>query len=392
MDHSTGLIHHPYRPPDGFESMVEPVHKASTVLFPNVQAMRERQWNDRSGYTYGTHGTPSTFTLEARIATLEGAQHALLVPSGLAAITLVDMALLRSGDEVLVPDNAYEPNSTFAKVELAAWGIRSSHYNPMDPEDLRRRITPATRLVWMEAAGSVTLEFPDVPALCEVVRSCQQGRERPVITALDHTWGSGVAYGPFDWGVDVAVHALTKYPSGAADLLMGSVSTRDSALFETLQMAQGRLGLCVAANDVEAVLRSLPTVHMRYHQADASTRALAVWMQQQPQVQQVFHPALPESPGHDAWKRNATAAACLFGVLFKPQFTSEQIDTFCESLKFFGLGYSWAGPQSLALPYNVHRLRDLGWPHPGTYVRFAIGLEHVEDLKSDLKQGLQRLA
>jgi len=391
VDSRTAIIHHPYRPPDGFESMAPAVHKASTILFPNVEAMRQRDWSDRSGYTYGTHGTPTTFTLESRIATLEGAKHALLVPSGLAAITLVDMAFLQSGDEVLVPDNAYEPNSTFAKVELAAWGIRSSHYNPMDPEDLRRRITPSTRLVWMEAAGSVTLEFPDVSALCDVVRSCQQGRERAILTAIDHTWGSGVAYSPFDWGVDVAVHALTKYPSGAADLLLGSVTTRDDDLFESLQMSQGRLGLCVGANDAEAVLRGLPTVHMRYHQADATTRELALFMQSQPQVQQVFHPALPHSPGHEAWKRHATAAACLFGVLFDSTIPDQKIDAFCEALSCFGLGYSWAGPQSLVLPYNVKRLRELGWPHQGGYVRFAIGLEHVNDLKDDLKQALQAL-
>ena len=218
-DPATALIHHPYRPPEGFEAPQPGVFKASTVIFPNVAALRARNWKSKTGYTYGLHGTPTTFTLEERIATLEGGLQTLLVPSGLASIALVDMALLKAGDELLIPDNAYGPNKELARNELAGWGITHRFYDPMDPASLAAAITPATRLVWLEAAGSVTMEFPDLRALVRIAR------ERGILAALDNTWGAGIAFDAFDLGeglaVDISAHALTKYPSGGGDVLMG---------------------------------------------------------------------------------------------------------------------------------------------------------------------------
>ncbi len=185
---STDLIHHPYRPPEGFVAPQPAVHKASTVIFPNVAAMRSIEWKDKTGYTYGLHGTPTTYQLEERLATLEGGLQCLLVPSGLAAIATTCMSLLRSGDEVLLPDNAYGPAKSLVEAELLAWGITHRIYDPMDPQDLADKIGPATKLVWLEAAGSVTLEFPDLPALLHVCR------QRSVLTALDNTWGAGLAF------------------------------------------------------------------------------------------------------------------------------------------------------------------------------------------------------
>jgi cysteine-S-conjugate beta-lyase len=227
---STHLIHHPYRAPEGFDAVAPGVHKASTVFFPNVHALRTQEWVDKSGYTYGLHGTPTTFVLEERIATLEGGSHCVLAPSGLAAVSLVDMAFLRQGEELLIPDNAYGPNKSFASGELAAWGITHRFYDAQNPQDLASKIGPATRLVWLEAPGSITLEYPDLPALVDVVRQANEQRapgSRPIITALDNTWGAGIAFDPFAMGVDVSMQALTKYPSGGADVLMGSVVTRD---------------------------------------------------------------------------------------------------------------------------------------------------------------------
>lgn len=388
---ATRLIHHPYRAPGGFDAVPVAVHKASTVFFPNVAAMRQRQWQDKSGYTYGLHGTPTTFVLEERLATLEGGRHCVLTPSGLAAIALVDLAFLRSGDEVLLPDNAYGPNKALAAHELAAWGIAHRVYDPMDPADLAAAITPRTRLVWLEAAGSVTLEFPDLPALAAVVRAANAGRARPIVTALDDTWGAGLAFNPFDLGADVAMQALTKYPSGGADVLMGSVVTRDDALHHALSMTHMRLGLGVGANDVEAVLRGLPSLPLRYRAQDAATRELARWMCDQPRVARVFHPALPDSPGHAAWCRDARGAGCLFSVVFEPAVPSERVDAFCDALRLFRLGYSWAGPVSLCVPYDIPQLRQRPWPHARRLVRFAIGLEDVEDLREDLAQALAAL-
>ncbi|MEN9383013.1 MAG: hypothetical protein RL323_156 [Pseudomonadota bacterium] len=393
----TDLIHHGYRAPPEFEAVPVGVHKASTVLFPNVAAMRSRVWVDKSAYTYGLHGTPTTFVLEERLATLEGGFHCVLVPSGLAAIGLVDLAFLRQGEEVLIPHNAYGPNASLARKQLTQWGIGHRFYDPMVPQSLVDGLNAQTRLVWLEAAGSVTLEFPDVPALVQMVRAENQRREaeglnvRPAITALDNTWGAGVAFPPFDLGVDLSMQALTKYPSGGADVLMGSVVTRDPELHHALLMTHMHLGLGVAGNDAELVLRGLPSMHLRYRAQDAATRQLARWAQEQPGVARVFHPSLPGSPGHEHWKRDAQGAACLFSLVFDPTVPVEAIDAFCDHLRLFRLGYSWAGPMSLCLPYDMPSMRPGNWPYAPTLVRLAVGLEDVTDLQHDLQQALKQL-
>ena len=396
---TTGLIHHPYVPPEGFEAPQPGVFKASTVFFPTVAAMRSREWKDKTAYTYGLHGTPTSYALEERLATLEGGTQCLLVPSGLAALGLVALSLLKSGDEVLLPDNAYGPNKSLVEGELLGWGITHQYYNPMDPEDLEAQISSRTKLVWLEAAGSVSLEFPN---LVEMVRICQR---RKVLTALDNTWGAGLAFGPFDLvpgaspavGVDISAHALTKYPSGGGDVLMGSVITRDAGLHLKLKLTHMRFGIGVGMNDVELVLRSLPSIALRYRAHDAATRTLAAWAQAQPEFVQVLHPALEESPGHAHWKAlcggaEGTAAG-LFSVILDQRFTQAQTDAFCDALKLFRLGYSWGGPISLVVPYELETMRT-GWPAhllPGTLVRFSIGLEDVADLQADLAQALSVL-
>ena len=396
---STTLIHHPYEAPAGFAGPAHAVHKASTVFFPTVAAMRSREWKDKTAYTYGLHGTPTTYALEERLCTLEGGTQCVLVPSGLAAVALVALAVLKTGDELLIPDNAYGPNKTLAEGELRAWGITHRYYNAMDPQDLAAKLSPATRMVWVEAAGSVTLEFPDLPAL---VRICKQ---HGALVALDNTWGAGIAFKPFDLepgapeslGVDISAHALTKYPSGGGDVLMGSVITRDAALHLKIKLCHMRLGLAVGANDAEMVLRSLPSITLRYRAHDEATRALAAWCQTQSAFVQVLHPALQESPGHGFWKtlcdRPDGGAACLFSVVFAPHFSKDQVDTFCDALQLFRLGYSWAGPVSLVVPYDLRSMRTV-WPAEivrGTVVRFSVGLEAVADLQADIAQALRAM-
>ena len=385
-DPATALIHHPYRPPEGFEAPQPGVFKASTVIFPNVAALRARNWKSKTGYTYGLHGTPTTFTLEERIATLEGGLQTLLVPSGLASIALVDMALLKAGDELLIPDNAYGPNKELARNELAGWGITHRFYDPMDPASLAAAITPATRLVWLEAAGSVTMEFPDLRALVRIAR------ERGILAALDNTWGAGIAFDAFDLGeglaVDISAHALTKYPSGGGDVLMGAVTTRDEALHLKLKFAHMRMGWGVGANDAEAVLRALPSLPLRYAAQDAAGRRLAQWWAAQPEVAQLLHPALPGSPGHAHWASHCRAAAGLFSVVFHEHIAAERVDAFVDALRLFKLGYSWAGPVSLAVPYALGGMRQRpAWK--GALVRFSLGLENVDDLIADCEQALR---
>ena len=298
-DLATSLIHHAYAPPDGFVAAQPSVFKASTVIFPNIAALRARNWKEKTGYTYGLHGTPTTFTLEERIATLEGGLHSLLVPSGLATIALGDLALLKSGDEVLIPDNAYGPGKELARNELAGWGIAHRFYDAMDPAALGATIGPQTKLVWLEAPGSVTMEFPDLVALVQVARA------KGVTTALDNTWGAGIAFNAFDLpdgqAVDISMQAVTKYPSGGGDVLMGSVTTRDEALHLKLKFAHMRLGWGVGANDAELMLRSLPTVALRYAAQDRATRTSAEWLAQRAEIARVLHPALPGAPGFAHW-------------------------------------------------------------------------------------------
>ncbi len=400
-DPNTSLIHHSYVAPAGFEAPQVGVFKASTVFFPNVAAMRSHEWKDKTAYTYGLHGTPTTYTLEERLCSIEGGLQCLLVPSGLAALALVAMAVLKTGDEVLLPDNAYSPNKALAEGELKAWGISHRYYDPMDALDLAAKLSPQTRLVWIEAAGSVTLEFPDVPHL---VRLCQK---QGILTALDNTWGAGIAFSPFDLepgspaslGVDISAQALTKYPSGGGDVLMGSVITRDAPLHMRIKLCHMRLGLAVGANDAEMVLRSLPNMALRYRAHDEATRALAAWCLKQPEFVQVVHPALEGSPGHAHWKSlcdpagQGGSAACLFAVVLDPKFSRAEVDAFCDALQWFRLGYSWAGPVSLVVPYELGTMRSV-WPSHianGSLVRFAVGLESVADLQTDIAQALQVL-
>lgn len=387
---STTLIHHPYKPPAGFDAIPPGVYKASTIAFPTVAALRSRDWKHKTGYTYGLHGTPTTFTLEERIATLEGGKHCTLVPSGLAAVVLVGMALLKAGDELLIPDNAYGPNKTFAQGELAAWGITHRFYDAMNPADLAAKLGPKTRLVWLEAPGSITLEFPDMPALVAAVKAHRNAHPAGIVTALDNTWGAGLAFNAFDLGLDISVQALTKYPSGGADVLMGSVVTRDEALHHLVHFCHMRVGYGIGGNDAELVLRGLNSMALRYAAQDAATRELAAWLAGRPQIATMLHPALPGSPGHETWKRDCAGAACLMSAVFKPEFSPERVDRFCDSLKLFKLGYSWAGPMSLCAPYDIPALRTTPWPHKGGLVRFSVGLEAVADLQADIAQALEK--
>jgi cystathionine beta-lyase len=400
MSRSTDLIHHTYQAPSEFEAPQIGVFKASTVIFPNVAAMRTREWMDKSAYTYGLHGTPTTFTLEERLATLEGGTHCILTPSGLAAIAHVDLALLKTGDEVLIPDNAYAPNKSLAEGELAQFGITHQVYDPLDVSDLAARITERTRLVWLEAAGSVTMEFPDLVALVQLCKA------RGVMCALDNTWGAGLAFNAFDLtprqgelGVDLTIHALTKYPSGGGDVLMGSIVTRSDALARVLKLSHMRLGTGVGANDAEMVLRSLASMPLRYQAQDTAARSLASWCASQAAFSQVLHPALKGSPGHVHWEQLCVTdqnpqglAAGIFSVVMDARFPAHQVDAFCDSLQLFKIGYSWGGPMSLVMPYNMASSRHRSTEHlqRGRVVRFCIGLEDVDDLQKDILQALKQ--
>jgi len=379
----TTLVHSDYVAPAGFDAFPPATHRASTVLFANTAAMRASQWKDKTAYTYGLHGTPTTFTLEGKLAEIEGGNHCLLTPSGLAAIAMVDFALLKSGDDVLLPENVYNPNRELGRWLSADFGVTARYYDPMVGAGIAALIQPNTKLLWAEAPGSVSMEVPDLPALCQAAHA--QG----VLVALDNTWSAGLALRGFDLGADIVMHALTKYQSGGAGLLMGAVITRDRALNDRLALAHMRLGLGVSPDDAYLVQRGLPTMKMRFERHDASARELAAWFKARPEIAKVLHPACEDCSGHAFWQRDFTGAGGLFSVVFDARFDEAQVDRMVDALTLFGIGYSWGGPNSLVMPYRINSLRDR-W-EGGVLVRFNVGLEDPADLIADLAQAFDVL-
>ena len=380
----TTLIHTDYTAPEGFDAFPPAIHHASTVLFKNVAAMRSGEWKEKNAYTYGLHGTPTTFTLEARLAEIEGGAHCLLAPSGLAAIAMVDFALLRSGDDVLLPENVYNPNRELGRWLSNDFGITARYYDPMIGAGIADLIQPNTKLIWTEAPGSVSMEVPDLPAICAAAKA------RGVLVALDNTWSAGLALRGFDLGVDIIMQALTKYQSGGSDVLMGAVITRERAVHDKLAIAHMRLGQGVSADDAWLVMRGLPSMKLRFEAHDAGARRVAAWLKARPEITRVLHPAFEDCPGHATWKRDFSGAGGLFSVIFDERYSEEQIDRFVDSLELFGLGYSWGGANSLVMPYRMTAIRR-EWQGKGLLVRFNIGLEDTDDLIADIARSLEQL-
>lgn len=382
---ATRLTHPSYRAPEGFAAFPQGIFHASTVLFENVAHMRAIDWLEKSAYTYGLHGTPTTFTLEAQLASIEGGKYCSLAPSGLAAIALIDFAFLKSGDDVLLPDNVYNPNRDLGRWLARDYGISVRFYDPLIGAGIAELILPNTKLIWTEAPGSVTMEMPDIPAIC------MQAKERGVLVALDNTWAAGLAFDGFAHGVDIVMQALTKYQSGGSDVLMGAVITQVKALAQKIDLAHMRLGYGVGADDAYLVLRSLPSMKLRFEAHDLSARKLAGWLKNRPEVKRVLHPALPDCQGHEIWQRDFTGAASLFSIILDEKYPESATDQVVDSLKLFKIGFSWGGAHSLCVPYRVAEMRN-NWQEKGQLLRFYVGLEDVDDLIADVAQAFGKLA
>ncbi|WP_374974016.1 PLP-dependent transferase [Acinetobacter venetianus] len=388
----TDLIHAPRKAPQYIETIQPPLYRASTIIFKSTSHLFDRHWTDRYDYSYGTHGTPTTFTLGDNIAQIEGGIFSLLAPSGLSVINLVNSTFLSSGDEVWVADNIYGPNLEHLNNLQDRYGISVKIYNPIDADSFQP--TEKSKLIWLEAAGSVTLEFPDLKKL---VKKAQQAN---VITALDNTWGAGLAFNAFNFSdehlsVDLTVHALTKYPSGGGDILMGSVVTRDQQLHHKLFKMHATQGICVSGDDSAQIQRSLAHMSLRYNQQSLSAIKVLDWLKQQPQFSQILHPSLSNAAGHQFWAEvcNTGKSAGLVSVIFKPDYDLTAVRKFCDSLQLFKLGFSWGGPVSLVMLYDLKQMRSLSNTHlqQGLLVRFCIGLEHPEDLIQDIQNALKQL-
>lgn len=388
----TNLIHAPRKAPQYIETVQPPLYRASTIIFKSTSHLFDRHWTDPYDYSYGTHGTPTTFTLGDNIAQIEGGLFSLLAPSGLSAINLVNSTLLNSGDEVWVADNIYGPNLEHLNNLQTRYGIQVKVYNPIDIDSF----TPSekAKLIWLEVAGSVSLEFPDLKKLVK------KAKQFNLLTALDNTWGAGLAFNAFDFSdehlsVDVTVHALTKYPSGGGDILMGSVVTRDQHLHHKLYRMHAIQGISVSGDDTAQIQRSLAHMSLRYEQQSQSTLRLLDWLKQQPQFTQVLHPSLSDSAGHQYWKEVCTTgkSAGLASVIFDSRYDMNSVRRFCDNLKLFKLGFSWGGPVSLVMLYDLKQMRALENTHlqQGLLVRFCIGLEDPTDLIQDIQNALKQL-
>ena len=376
----TKIIHSDYEPPAGFKALATPIYHASTVLFDNPTDMRSKHWNDHKVYTYGLHGTPTTFTLEAKLAEIEGGNYCVLAPSGLAAIAMVDLAFLKTGDDVLIPENIYNPNR-----ELGYWlqdnfNITARYYDPMIGRDFAGMLLPNTKLVWIEAPGSVTMEVPDVSAISEAAH------KNGSIVIVDNTWSAGLAFDAFAHGADIVLHALTKYQAGASDLLMGAVITRDEMLYERLGYTHMRLGVGIGADDAYLVLRNLPSMKIRFEKHGEAAMEVANWFKKREEINKVLHPAFDDCPGHDFFKEHFKGSGGLFSVLFDKKYSEAQTDKFVEALELFQIGYSWGGAHSLCVPFRIQDARK-DWRYKDhQLIRFYIGLEETGDLIADLEQ------
>ena len=368
--------------PEGFRSFVPPVARASTVVFPDLATMRALVWHNDNQWRYGLHATPTSLALAQRLAEIEGGTHALLQPSGLAAIMNVYFGIVKAGDDVLIPHNIYGANADFGNWLAKDFGITARFYDPLVGAGIADLIQPDTRLIWIEAPGSVTMEVPDVRAITTVAQA------RGIVTAIDNTYSAGLAFKPFEHGVDISVQALTKYQSGGSDVLMGATITANAELHAQLKLARMRCGIGVSVDDCSLVMRSLPSMQVRFDAHSKSALALAQWLKARPEIAAVLHPQLPDCPGHEAFVRDFTGAGGLFSVVFDERYSAEQIDRFVEALELFAIGWSWGGACSLAMPYDVASMRA-DWPHRGTLVRFYVGLEDEADLCADIERALQ---
>jgi cystathionine beta-lyase len=338
MNWRTTLIHSKVKVPEGFRSLVTPVFRGSTTLFPQAARGVLDTWNhDEVPYSYGSHGTPTTLELAARIAEVEQGYRCFLTPSGLSALVLVYLAYLASGDHVLVPDSVYGPSRAFADNVLRRYGVEVEYYPALAGADIASRIQSNTRLIWCESPGSNTMEIQDVPAIVEVAR------ERDVPVAMDNTWAAGIFFDAFAHGVSISVQALTKYIGGHSDLLLGSVTVRDEMLYERIGNTLQDLGMAVSPDECSLALRGLQTFYVRLKAIEESALRVASWLADRPKVEAVLHPALPSCPGHPIWKRDFTGSSGLFSVVFRAPLSPDDLYAGIDRLKLIQIGYIWVG-------------------------------------------------
>lgn len=370
------------RDPGRFDGFVNvPVVRGSTVLSPTVADLE----GHTGRYTYGRRGNPTLEGLETALAKAEGGAGVALTPSGLSAVGMALLAVLDAGDHLLMVDSVYSPSRRICIAQLRRLGIATTFYDPLIGAGIAGLFRENTKAVFMESPGSQSFEVQDVPAIVAAARG------RGITTLLDNTWATPLFFRPHDFGVDVSIQAGTKYLGGHSDLNLGTISA-NAALWPRIKGAYGDLGMTVAPEDAFLAARGLRTMAVRLERHQQSALRVAQWLSARPEVLSVLHPALPEHPGHAIWKRDFKGSSGLFSIILKP-VPKPAVDAFLDSLELFGLGYSWGGFESLALPFDCSTYRTATqWAPGGPAVRLHIGLEDPVDLIADLERGLAKLA
>lgn len=361
-----------------------PVYRTSTVVFPDLASFESRDPDDYKSMRYGVHGTPTAWALEDAVAKMEGGYQAVALPSGLAAITVALAAFCRNGDHLLVTDSAYAPTRMFCERQLRPNGVEVEYYDPLIGAGIAALLRPNTKAVFCEPPGSLTFEMQDIPAIAAAAHA----RGIPVLS--DNTWGTPYFFRSFERGVDVSIHAATKYIVGHSDVLMGIVVTNERCWLP-LRRTVADYGFCVSPDDCYLALRGLRTIGVRMKQQMANALAVARWLQARPEVQRVLYPALEDDPGHAIWKRDFDGAASLFGVVLHA-VPRAKVAAFVNALQLFGIGSSWGGYESLVTAPQPEKVRSATrWNPADPVIRLHIGLEDPADLIADLAQALTRL-
>ena len=384
MDWRTKLLNPTPHARQDYQSLATPVYRGSTVVFHDQKAVTDDWRQAENGYSYGLYGTPTSLELAARIAGIEGAKQTFIVPGGQAAIALIYLSYCQAGSHALVPVSAYGPNKAMAEGLMRGLNVDVEPYDPLIGAGIDALIRPNTSLIWCESPGSVTMEVQDVPAIVNAAHA------KGVAVALDNTYAAGVMFDAFAHGVDVSMQALTKYVGGHSDLLLGTVSGRDTAAYDKLGPIYQQLGLAVSPDDCSLALRGLQTLAVRLDVLEQSTLRVAHWLEAHPRVSRVLHPAMASCPGHDIWVRDFTGSTSVFSFVFDDHVSAEQVVDFINHLEIFKIGMSWVGVHSLAVVYP-----DLIRPNQdfaGRIVRLNIGLETVDDLIFDLEQAFGKMA
>lgn len=379
------LVSHAGRDPQNHAGLVNmPVYRGSTVLFADVATYEGRDPDNYKVMRYGIYGTPTTFALEEAVAQLEGGDKAVALPSGLAAITAALAAFTKSGDHILMVDTTYGPTRNFCKRRLAPYGVEVEYYDPLIGAGIAALIRPNTTLVYCEAPGSLSFEMQDIPAIAAAAHA----KNIPVLA--DNTWGTPYFFRAFEHGVDVSIHAGTKYISGHSDALIGFIVTNEK-YWLPVRRAVADYGYCVSPDDCYLALRGLRTIGVRMRHQQQSALKVARWLEKRPEVLRVLYPALESDPGHAVWKRDFSGAASLFGVVLQPVAWTA-VGAMIDALELFGIGSSWGGYESLAIRADIKAYRTATrWNPGGPLVRLHIGLEDTDDLIADLERGFAKL-